>query len=281
VGEQPEDPGELAHLSPRVSNVVLSGIGVVRPGQAGLTVRGTTTEDAFSVGVRLADLGSGYWVRAVGPETIQPNEREWDIRVDFSSDLEPGPHQLEVVAFDGEGRAGPQATFRFCVTRDVESSRNACDPTVLPPAAIIALSWESNADVDLVVVTPSGTIVDATHPTTLDLNGGEDVDRDAPGVGILSLDSNVGCRRDGVQRETLTWSTAPERGRYEVYAKLFEPCGVAATQLKVEAFVRTAGEDEGTYDLGRAADAVHGLLFAPGASGDADLGLFITTVEFP
>lgn len=281
VAEQPEDPEELQDLSPRVSSVVLGGIGVVRPGQAGLTVRGTTTEDAYSIGVKLVDAGSGYWVRPVGPETIQPDEREWDARLDFSPDIEPGNHQLEVVAFDSEGNAGPHSTFRFCVTRDVEGSRNACDPTVLPPAALISLSWESNADVDLVVVTPSGVTVEATHPTTLDINGGEDIDPEAEGVGILSFDANGACRRDGVQRETLTWITSPESGSYEVYAKLFEPCGAAATPLKVEAFVRTRGEDEGTYGIGRIADTVYGQLLAPSASGDADRGLFITTIEFP
>lgn len=281
VSEQPEDSEELQELSPRVSAVVLGGIGVVRPGQAGFSLRGTTTEDAFSIAVRLADAGPGYWVRAVGSETIQANEREWDARLDFSADIEPGPHQLEVVAIDGEGKAGPQTTFRFCVTRDFEGSLNACDPTKLPPAAIISLSWQSNADVDLVVVTPSGVTVEATHPTTLDLNGGEDVDPEAPGVGILSVDSNVDCRRDSVQRETLTWNTAPERGTYQVYAKLFEPCGAAATQLKVEGFVRTAGDEAGTYGIGQISAPVHGLLLAPSASGNADRGLFITTIEFP
>lgn len=281
VSEQPEDPEDLQELSPRVLTVILSGIGVVQPGQAGLSVRGTVTEDTYSVGIRLVDAGSGYWVRTVGPETIQENEREWEARVDFSPDIEPGMHQVEVVAFDGEGNAGPQSTYRFCVSRDVESSRNACDPTALPPAALISLRWESDADLDLVVVTPSGVTVEATHPTTLDINGGEDIDPQAPGVGILSLDSNGACRRDGVQLEKLVWQTSPEPGTYEVFARLFEPCGASATQLKVEAYVRTAGPDSGTYGFERSADPVHGLLLPQQASGNDGNGLFVTTIEFP
>jgi hypothetical protein len=281
VDEQPEDPSELDALSPRVSGVVLSGIGVVRPGQAGLSVYGTTTEDAYSIAVRLADAGSGYWVKAVGVETLQPNEREWEARVDFSVDIEPGRHLLEIVAIDGEGRAGPQTTFRFCVSREVESTRNACDPTVLPPASAISLTWNNDADLDLVVVTPRGVVVEATHPTTLPLRGGETIDLDAPGTGVLSVDSNAACRRDGARRETLSWRTSPEPGAYEVYARLYEPCGARAVQLKVEGYVRTAGQDEGTYGFDLIAPPVHGLLLPESASGAADLGLFITTIEFP
>jgi hypothetical protein len=270
----------LLELTPRVP-VIMGGVGVVRPGQAGISLRGTTTEDAYSIAIKLEGAGSGYWVKSVGAATLQDNERDWDARLDISPDIEPGAHVLEVVAIDAEGNAGPHSRFNLCVTRDFEHSRNACDPTVLPPAAVISLSWQNDADVDLVVVTPDGVVVEATNPTTLDLNGGEDIDPEAPGVGLLSVDSNGACRRDGVQRESLTWSSSPERGRYDVYARLFEPCGAGATQLKVEGYVRTAGDDEGTFGIELIAQPVHGLLLPQNAAGDADLGLFVTTIEFP
>jgi hypothetical protein len=291
--ELPEDPGELEALTPRVP-VLSPSAATVRPGQAGVGLSGTTTEDAYSIGVRLRDVSSGYWVRAVGALTGIPNEREWDVRLDFSPNIEPGPHVLEVVAFDAEGNAGPQTSFGLCLTRAAEHSRNACDPTVLPPAALISLSWESDADVDLVVVTPRGVIVDATQPTTLDASSGSTIDREAPGMGLLSVDGNGACRRDGVRRETLSWPTSPERGEHLVYAKLFQPCGADATHFKVESFVRTAGEDEGTYGFERFSETRHGTLLAPhvngdadfgfigsSASGDRDLGLFVTTIDFP
>jgi len=278
--EQPEDAEELQELTPRVP-VLSPATATIRPGQAGVALRGTVTEDAYSIAVRLKDVSSGYWVKAVGGLTGIPNEREWDARLDFSPDIEPGPHVLEVVAIDGDGNAGPQTSFTLCITRAVEHSRNACDPSVLPPASLITLSWDTDADVDLVVVTPSGVTVDATHPTTLDIDSGDEIDEDAPGMGLLSIDGNGACRRDGVRRETLTWATSPERGEHLVYAKLFEPCGAQATHFKVEAFVRTAGDDEDSYDLGRLAETRHGVLLPQQASGDADLGLFVTTIEFP
>jgi hypothetical protein len=280
VSEQPKDSQELLELTPRVAGIT-GGVGVVRPGQAGISLRGTSTEDAYSIAIKLADAGSGYWVKPVGAATLQPNERDWDARLDIGPDIEPGQHVLDVVAIDADGNAGPHAQFQLCVTRDFEHTRNACDPTVLPPAGVISLSWQNDADLDLVVVTPSGLVVDATNPTTLDLNGGEDIDPEAPGVGLLSVDSNGACRRDGVQRESLTWNTSPERGSYEVYARLFEPCGAGATQLKVEAFVRTAGEEEDTFDIELITEPVHGLLAPQNAGGRADLGLFVTTIEFP
>lgn len=291
--ELPDDPEEREALTPRVP--VLSPVtATVRPGQAGVGLSGTSTEDAYSIGVRLRDVSSGYWVRAVGAFTGIPNEREWDVRLDFSPDIEPGPHVLEAVAFDADGNAGPQTSFTFCVTRAVEHTRNACDPSVRPPAAAITLSWESDADVDLVVVTPGGVIVDPTQPTTLDPPSGSTVDPEAPGMGLLSVDSNGACRRDGLRRETLTWRTSPERGEHLVYAKLFQPCGAAVTHFKVESFVRTAGEEEGTYGFGRFSETRYGVLLAPNVNGDADfgfigpsvsgdrdLGLFVTTIDFP
>lgn len=278
--ELPDDPEELEAIAPRVP-VVTPTTGTVRPGQASVGLSGMVTADAYSIAFRLAEESSGYWVKPVSGLTTTPNEREWDALLYFSPDITPGEHVLEIVAIDGEGRAGAQTSFTFCVTRDIEHSRNACDPTVAPPAGIIALSWETSADLDLVVVTPSGVVVDATHPSTLELEGGEDIDPAAPGVGLLSLDSNAGCRLDGVQRETLTWLTAPEPGKYSVYARLFEPCGARATHFKVEGFVRTAGEGEGTYGLGRIAETVHGELLPQQASGAKGRGLFITTIEFP
>jgi len=280
VDDLPDDPDELEEITPRIP-AITPATGTVRPGQAAVGLRGTVTADAYSIAIRLADESSGYWVKAVSGVTPTPNEREWDALLYFSPDITPGEHVLEVVAIDGEGRAGAQTTFKLCVTRDVEHSRNACDPTVAPPAGIIALSWQGAADLDLVVVTPSGLVVDATHPSTLDLEGGETIDPQAPGVGVLALDANSACRADGVQRETLTWFTSPERGKYKVYSKLFEPCGAPLAHFKVEGFVRTAGDEAGTYGLGRIADPVHGELLAQQASGAKGLGLFVTTIEFP
>jgi hypothetical protein len=280
VDELPSDPEELLELTPRVPAISPAG-SLLRPGQAGVSVRGTATEDTYAIGIRLADIGSGYWIKPVGGLTGLPNEREWDARLDLSPDVPSGKQVLEVVAIDGDGKAGPQATFTLCVTREVEHSRNACDPTELPPAAIIALSWDTDADVDLVVVTPSGKTIDATSPTTIAREEGEELDYDAPGQGVLSLDSNDACRRDGVQRELLTWNVSPEPGKYQVYARLFEPCGTSTTNFKVEGFVRTAGDEDGTYGVGQIADTIHGVLLAQGANGNRDLGVFVTTIEFP
>ena len=61
VDDLPEDPEELEAITPRIP-AITPGTGTVRPGQAAVSLRGTTTEDAYSIAIRLAE--SPLWVNA-------------------------------------------------------------------------------------------------------------------------------------------------------------------------------------------------------------------------
>src|SRR5262249_53230705 len=162
---------------------------------------------------------------------------------------------------------GPQSTLELCVTRDIESTLNACDPTFAPPAAIIALRWGSDADVDLVVKTPSGKLIDAAHPAS-ELGEDGTVDADAPGVGVLQIDSTPSCELDGYGIETIQFNHSPERGTYQVYANLFEACGRLSVAVEASAYGRAlleAGRDgePDRFEIVQLGDSAHAVLLGP------------------
>lgn len=266
---------------PLVTAIQSGGAGV-KPGQVGKKVTGRTSGEAYAVALRLADLGTGYWVKPVGAEdAITPGELTWEAFIDIGRDVEPGKHDLEVVAIDSKGHAGTRALYHLCVTPAYDNTLNACDPTVKPPAAVISLQWDVEADVDLVVRTPSGKVVDARHPSTVESEDDTPPDPTAAGVGLLGADSNPECEIDSAQRENLIWQTAPEPGTYLVYANLFEACGRSAVQFEVSALARARGERPDTYRLAEVQAPVFGELLGGSANGGAKKGLYVTQVQFP
>ncbi len=85
----------------------------------------------------------------------------------------------------------------------------------------VTLSWDADSDVDLHVVAPGGEEVFYSR-------------REAASGGTLDLDSNAGCRIDGVRNENITWPTgrAP-RGAYTVRVDYWSSCGVGRTNYTV------------------------------------------------
>ena len=119
---------------PRVT-AITTAANVVRPRQAGIAISGRTSGEAYSVAIRLTGLGSGWWVVPVGAEDlVAPGELGWNLTLELGDELEPGEHRLDAVAIDGEGVAGPRSGVRLCVVQGVDTTRNACDSTVQPPA---------------------------------------------------------------------------------------------------------------------------------------------------
>jgi hypothetical protein len=281
--------GDLEHFAsgvdddgPRVTAITTTS-NVLRPRQAGITVSGRTSGSAYSVALRLRDLGTGYWVLPVGAEDLAaPGELGWQTTFELGEELAPGEHRLEAVALDEHGVSGPSSATRLCVTNGVDTTRNACDRTVQPPAAAISLAWDGDADVDLVLVTPAGRTVDASHVATLLPEDDEaHFDATAPGVGVLQADSNPGCAIDSIRRETVTWLTSAEPGEYLVYANVYEACGQQAVHFTLEAYARTEGDEPGTYGFEALQDPIYGVLLGGSANGGKARGLYLTAIEFP
>ena len=245
---------------------------VVEPGQAAKKFSGRASDDAKAIAVRIADLGSGYWVLPIGPSDPQfPGELGFDINADFSAWIPAGTHQLRFAALDGTGKAGPQRDLELCVASKVPDNLHACDPRSPSPEAVFALSWDSDVDLDLAVVAPDGRVVDPKHPTTVPIEGG----RPGPDVGVIDRDSLAACVPDGIREENLVWQQRPT-GSWQIYANLFDGCRKQGTRFTVVVYeAQGDGEARALVETYRASGRMTDL----DANGGSGLGLFV--VEYP
>lgn len=249
---------------------------VVTWNQAGRTLSGLATPGAYSVGVRWAGAGSGYWVVPTGVIDPFTDERVWSLTADFGDGIPTGVQQLEAVVFDEAGRAGPKTTADLCVVSD-RADGPGCDPTRQPQVAAIALSWDSDVDLDLVVQTPDGKTVDWRHASTATPVDGRITPEAlrAPDVGVLTRNSNAGCVIDHIGREEVVWRAAPKEGPYVVFANLNDACGQPSVSFV--ATVLRADADGKLVETQRAT----GQLTALAANGGARLGTRLLEVVLP
>jgi hypothetical protein len=274
-----EPPADTSATSPLVTSFETAST-VIRPGQTEKGLLGRVSPDAVAIGIRFADLGSGYWVLPVdGPDPQNNGELVWQALADFGSNVPAGLHALRVVAIDGSGHAGAQRQLSVCVTPSVPDNLNACQPTNAPPSAVLSLSWDTAVDLDLVVVTPEGRVVDAKHPRS-SAPGGDTGDAGAAvSVGTFDRDSNAACTVDGVQRENLVFPARPSPGSYLVYANLFEACGAASVHFRFSLFEASPTADPKVLEQVETITK-SGTLLALEANGGARLGTFVTEVTF-
>lgn len=248
----------------------------VRLGQAGKAVAGRASTDAVAVGIAFEDLGTGYWVSPVGPrDPTANNEFTWSLDTSVGWDLPLGPAVLDVVAIDAAGHAGAQYAIPVCVRPDLLDGGSTCSSSAQPPDTVLALEWDQDVDLDLLVATPEGKLVGPSQPTTIGHAPPiTTAELSAPGVGILDRDSNADCRIDGINREALVWKTAPAPGPYVVYANLASACGTSAAVT----FRATVYRNDG----GHLVETQHqeGRLLASAANGGRGPGLFLLQLAF-
>lgn len=231
---------------------------------AGLGISGRTSPDAYSIALALNGLGTGYWVLPVGaPDPFNNNELAWSARLDLG-DVPPGLQYLRVAALDENQRAGTQRALELCIRSPIPDNLNVCDPTIAPPRFAVSLAWDSAADLDLAVVTPSGAVIDYAHVD-------DSEETDSPGS--FTGDGGTGCEPSGARRESITWQDKPRTGIYYVYVNLHDACGDVATPFVVTTHSRTRRGDE--YSLEQTYRAASEAL-AVQANGGTQLGTFIT-----
>jgi hypothetical protein len=263
--------------------VYASGVGgVVTAGQGDIAYNGLATKDAFAVGVAFPTVGSGYWTVPVdGPDVTQDGQLLFDLVLDFTPEVPYGLQTLDFVAFDGDEEPGPAYHAELCVLPEVAGGNfAACDPETTPQNAILSLSWDTEVDLDLVIVAPNGKLVTSKHPTTALAT--LTVPREAlddPSTGTLSRDSNADCAIDGINVESLVFPGEPPPGEYEVWVRLHQHCGHAYVNWKLELLRRVDAAD-GTHPVETTHIASGELLASQVSRGDA-LGTFVTTVTLP
>lgn len=254
-------PGTTA-AKPEVTTIETAS-SLVRARQSGKSITGRVSPDAVAVAIAFADLGTGYWVFPTGgPDPANGGELDWSATVEFGSDIPAGKHDIAVIGIDAAGHAGPVRALSVCVASETPDNIASCDPSAKPPTTVISLSWDTAADVDLILAGPDGAVIGSKRPS-----GG--VDADGGVLVSLDRDSNTGCIFDGIQRENLVFQNAAPAGSYLVYASLFSACGHAPVHFHVA--VTQSGVETLTRD---------GTLLAVDANGGATLGTFVTEVAF-
>lgn len=242
---------------------------VVFPSQANKRIGGRTSKGATGVGMRFADLGTGFYrVVTENGDPAAGGEQTWGASLDFARDVPAGLHTLQLVAFDAAGQPGAIRDVPLCIASAVPDNLSACDSKIAPPVAVITLTWDTNVDLDLQVVTPEGKTVDPKHPTTAPkLDGG--VDTSSPRTGRIDRDSNPYCAVDGLRRESIVWQGAPLPGTYLIYANLFDACGQQSVRFNVSVYSNNVEQFSQA-----------GQLLAADANGGGKTGLYLTNVSF-
>jgi hypothetical protein len=266
-----DDGGAGATAPLSVVSVDYNNVHVV-PGAAGKSFGGLATTDAVAVGVRLEDLGSGYWVVPVaGRDNQVPNTSDFSFSASFDVNDPPGERNLLMVAIDASGNAGTQLATELCLQSRIPDNGHACDLEAPVPAVVISLQWDDNFDVDLHVITPDGTDVNPkTNPLAVPIDSG------VPPAGDprIDRDSLGQCVPDGLRQEDLVFADYPATGPYDIYAAPFASCG--QTTVRFVLTIYEAGSDGELH----ATFTQAGELLASSQTGGGSSGLFITEKQF-
>ncbi|HKQ71274.1 MAG TPA: hypothetical protein VJT73_18150 [Polyangiaceae bacterium] len=265
-------------ITPEGPTTTLENMGdaVLPPGKIGKRFEGAASPSAVAIGLRLRDLGSGHWVIPTGALdlTRTPPQILWKAEVDVGYGLPPGLAALRAFAIDDAGNAGPPRDTTVCLAPPIPDNAASCDPSLRPPAVVLSLSWDTNVDLDLRLVTPSGKVVAPGRPTTAD----GDITGEAladPHTGRLQFDSTRGCVSDGRRRETIVWQAPPETGQYLAYANLFDACDQSSVRFNLDLYVAGAPAAEGAVTPQLRTHLASGILLAVDANGGTGPGLFV------
>lgn len=274
-------PAENAE-GPRITGAEVPGT-VLTVAQLGRTISGRASEETFAVGLRFADLGTGWWVTPIqGFDPSFPGERTFALELDVGGGVPVGLHTLRLIAVDEAGQSGVPFDLEVCVIDDAApDGLNACDVTAEPPHTVVSLTWDSDVDLDLVVVTPDGKRVDARHPTTAQRIDGMPISREAladPTVGRLTRDSNAQCDIDGRNAETLVWQEPPTDGAYLLYADLFDGCDHESARFVLTVY-RREELGEGRYRQVETSRRT-GVVLRLAGRGGAIQPLYVSTLSF-
>ena len=251
---------------------------VLIPGQAGRTMSGNTSPDTSSVAMKLGDAGTGYWLITPGsPDPAAMGALTWSATFDVAETAPRGLTTMRFAAIDANGKAGTQNETTVCVLDTIPDNLNACDPTIQPPMAVLSLEWDSNADLDIIVVTPSGEVLSPKHPSTAKTLDGGLSKPDASVDGILDHDSNANCVA-GNRRENVVWQGTPAAGTYLVYVDMYSACGEQAARFQATLWLaQQNGKDWSQVQK----DQFAGELLAIDANAGATKGLYVGSFTLP
>jgi hypothetical protein len=267
--------GAASHLPVLTSFSALNR--VVFAGQANSKIVGRLSTTASAVALAF-DTGTGYWVVPAGdPDTTSEGELTWQALASYSPDIVPGYHELTAAPVGPGGVWGKPLKMELCIAGRTPDHLNACEPTLAPPNTVFSLSWDTNVDLDLRVLTPSGRMVSAKRPTTLALNGDGTVPEDA---GTIDRDSNAACVIDGIRYENLVFeNNRPAEGTWGIYVDLFDSCQKPVVHFTASVYVSKVGKD-GNRHLEEIGSHTGILLASQATGGSSQVGTYLFEVSF-
>jgi hypothetical protein len=221
-GPLPDDEG-----GPSVLSLHLETNGV-HPGEADKACSGTLDKNATAASIALVG-DKGYWVLLAGaPEAQTPGYPSVNARLSFAATLAPGAHDLVMNASDANDRFGPATVQRL----------SASDVQVPAGHLVFSLTWDTEADLDLRVVDPSGAEIWKRDINSYQPPPGTPVDPTGYATGgVLDFDSNAQCVIDGRRRENVIYQAVAPSGRYAVRVDTFSLCAEAVAHWKVQAWI--------------------------------------------
>ena len=253
-----------------VTNVTYQNEAIVS-GAGSKSFGGQVTQDAVAVGVRFADIGTGYWVVPVqGLDPQYPGQRDFGFGASFNPGDPAGPRDLVFVAIDGSGQSGVQYDQPVCIESRVPDNGHACDPSKPVPAAVFTLRWDTGFDVDLHVILPDG-ITDINPKVNPDIGDGG---LPTATTARIDRDSMGNCVVDGWHEEDLVFPQYPAVGPYDIYADPYGACGQAAVRFTL--VIYEAGSDGNLHST----FSRSGELLSSQVTGGQSTGLFIAEKDF-
>jgi hypothetical protein len=198
------------------------------PGMQNDPVTGALAPTATAAAIGLqGDVG--YWIVAAGvPNVATPNNPSFAVSADFSLGIVPGTYTLVVRAVDLSGAFGAPSTQ--VLTEE--------DSPLTPPAKgalVVTLTWDTEANLALHVVDPSGTEIYWGNPSSQPPFSFTQVDGGS--YGYIDYDSNGNCVIDGLRREDAVWPSAPPPGTYVVRVDAPSLCAAADAYWTVKVLV--------------------------------------------
>jgi hypothetical protein len=251
---------------------------IVFPGQKQGKIDGTLSTNSAAVALGF-EGGSGYWVVPAGsPDYNSDGALEWHVKCDYSPNIAPGYREITAAAIRADGTFGRALTQKLCIAGRTADYINACNPKSSPaPQSVISLSWDTNVDLDLQVITPEGRLVSPKQPSTMDPD--DTTGAMATAAGVLDRDSNAGCNIDGIRFENLVFETVRSTGTWGIYADLFDACKQSVVHFTASVYLSSIGEDGYTH-LEQVASRQGILLSSQASGGESTIGTFLFEVNF-
>ena len=183
---------------------------------------------------------AAHWVITAGVPTLEePDLPSYQATLSFSREVAVGETlELEVAAVDAQGRVGPSERASLTSVAAEEGA-----------TLVVRLRWDSDADLDLHVIDPSGAEIWAGDINSYQAPGPGMPAQDPDawrGGGVLDFDSNAGCVIDGRREERVVWTRAPSPGPYTVRVAAASMCEASDAHFEAEAWLDGASLERAT-----------------------------------